>query len=223
MRIMSTIRYGGLIVASLWASIVVAQENLSVRDAEVELAGYADCVVARKSFRKPVADFLRVIPGSAGFFAASMKAADMTCLNSAAVRRHLSKLELRIQPETFRNALYPALYRRDFGKRGPVSGLDARPPISLSAEFDGDLSSLPALYRPERALGDCIARANPTATHAMLVSVPYSSQEGDAVGLLKPTIATCLPQGQSLHLTRGTLRAVIGEAMYKLSALTPST
>jgi len=192
-------------------------QAIPVQEAQVELAGYADCVVSRKSFRKPVAAFLRTVPGSPSYFPTALKAADMTCLNAAAMRRRASKLEMKIQPDTFRDALYPALYRRDFGKLGPPAGVVDLQPLSLAAEFEGGSASLPAEYKPGRAFGDCVARKAPQDVHALLMAEPYSGAETAAVEKLKPALGYCLSNGQTVKLSRGALRGFTGEAMYKLA------
>jgi hypothetical protein len=197
-------------------------QGIPVQEAQVELAGYADCVVSRKSFRKPVAAFLRTVPGSPSYFPTALKAADMTCLNAAAMRRRASKLEMKIQPDTFRDALYPALYRRDFGKLAPPMGLVDLQPLSLAAEFEGGSASLPAEYKPGRAFGDCVARKAPQDVHALLIAEPYSGAESAAIERLKPALGYCLSNGQTVKFSRGSLRAFTGEAMYKLAVATQS-
>ncbi len=207
-----------LIVVMLATPVFVsAQDMLPAHEAEKDLAEYADCVAKRKAFRKPVAEFLRVVPDSAPFYRASMKAADLTCLNDAAVRRRASKLEMRLQPATFRGALYPALYRRDYGKAGPPAGMATVAAYDLAKEFDGEVSTLPADYAPGRAIGDCIARKAPHDVHSMLVSHPWSTGEDAAIGRLKPVLANCLPSQQTVRFSREALRAYVGEATYKLA------
>lgn len=194
-----------------------AADQLPAEQAEVELAGYADCVVGRKAHRTPVDAFLRVVPDSAGFFPASMKAADMTCLNDAAVRHRAGKLEMRLQPGSFREALYPALYRRDFGRKGVPGGIPALPPLDLAREFDGGSTDLSATYRGQRALGDCVARQSPAGAHALLLSTPHSPDERAATIQLTPAIRGCVAEGRTLQLSRSNLRAAVGEALYKLA------
>ncbi|SEM92552.1 hypothetical protein SAMN05192583_1544 [Sphingomonas gellani] len=209
---------GALMAGGLSASATWAQQGASMppHQAEAQLADYADCVVSHKRFRVPVEQFLRTVPDSDGFFPASMKAADMTCLNAAATRAH-SKIEMRMQPASFRAALYPALYRRDYGITGPVAGIAALPPMRFAADFDGDVAALPPTYLPARAFGDCIARRAPQQVHALLIARPYDKREDAAVEQLKPAMANCLSEGETVRVTRPTLRGSAGEAMYKLS------
>jgi hypothetical protein len=204
--------------------IAKAQETLPEREAEKDLAEYADCVAGRKAYRKPVAAFLRVVPNSEPFYPASMKAADLTCLNDAAVRRRAAKLEMRLQPSTFRGAMYPALYRRDFGKSGPPANLAVAPQLDIATEFAGEVATLPPEYGPGRALGDCVARKAPQDAHALTMGKPWSAAEDAAVERLKPVLAGCLSNEQTVRFSRQSLRAYVGEATYKLgvAARTPA-
>lgn len=196
---------------------VLSAQNIPKKEAQIELAGYADCVVSRKSFRKNVDIFLRTVPDSATFYPASMKAADMTCLNGAAMKRHAGQLEMRLQPGTFRDALYPALYRRDFGRTGPPAAIATLAPLDFATEFEGGSATLSPDYRYGRGFGDCVARKSPQASHALLMSEPYVAAEDVAVEALKPSLALCLPAGNTVKIGRASLRAYLGEAMYKLA------
>ncbi len=211
--------------ASIWliasASIGPTQsayaETTKPSQTEPYLAEFADCVVAQKGRRAAVTAFVRTVPNSSGFFAASMKAADLTCLNAAA-RRTGGKLEMRMQPEAFRYALYPALYRRDFGHDAPVAeAVTDAPPVDLAIEFDGDITGLPATYRPSRAFGDCVVRENPAGAHALLMAKPFSRADTVAIEGLRPSFGACLSEGQTVRITRPAMRAFVGEAAYKLA------
>ncbi len=124
---------------------------------------------------------------------------------------------MKLQPSTFREALYPALYRRDFGRTGPPGGIAALVPLSLAPEFANDPIGLPEDYRPKRALGDCVSRQAPQAVHGMLLAKPYSAAEDAAAKSLEPALGACLPTGQTFEFSRSSLRALLGEAMYKLA------
>lgn len=212
-------RYLLCLAATLQAGSALAQV-IPTDEAQTELAGFADCLVSRSSFAKRVAVFLRTVPGSPSYYASALKVADRSCLAAAATRRHAATLEMKVQPDTLRDALYPALYRRDFGKVGPPTSVADVQPLGLSTEFDGNAASLPAEYRPARAFGDCVARKAPQDVHALLISKLYSTEEKTAVEKLKPAMGYCLSEGQTVKLNRAVLRAFVGEAMYKLAVAT---
>lgn len=193
-----------------------ASEEPSATEKLRLLAEFTDCVTAQKSRQPAIQAFLRTIPDRPGFYEASMKAADLTCLNHAATRIQ-GKFEMRLQPGTFRDALFPSLYRREFGKTGPVTGLKALPPLRLSSEFDGDAAELPEDFIAGRLFGDCVAREDTADAHALLLAQPASAEESAAVDKLKPAFTACIKQGQTVSLTRSAVRATVGEAMLKLS------
>lgn len=180
------------------------------------LAEFTDCVTAQKSRQPAIQAFLRTLPDRPGFYEASMKAADLTCLNHAATRIH-GTFEMRLQPNTFRDALFPSLYRREFRKTGPVADLKALPPLRLSNEFDGDPAELPPEFIAGRLFGDCVAREDSADAHALLLAQPASTEETTAIERLKPAFTACIRQGQTVSLTRAAVRATVGEAMLKLS------
>lgn len=177
---------------------------------------FTDCVTAQKVRQPAIQAFLRTLPDRPGFYEASMKAADLTCLNHAAVRMQ-GKFEMRLRPDTFRDALFPSLYRREFGKTGPVAGLKSLPPLRLSDEFDGDAAELPADFVAGRLFGDCVARENTADAHALLLAQSGSAEESAAIDRLKPAFTACIKQGQTVSLTRAAIRATVGEGMVKLS------
>jgi hypothetical protein len=130
---------------------------------------------------------------------------------------------MRLQPGSFRDALYPALYRRDFGRKGVPADIQALPPLDLGSEFDGGSDSLSVAYRAQRALGDCVARQSPAGAHALLLSTPHSAEERAATIQLTPAIGGCVAAGQTVQLSRSSLRAAVGEALYKLAAKASAT
>jgi len=225
-------RYAGRLAVLILLHMNFAAEGARAQQKSSELvkkqeddslvAEFADCVTAQNARRPAVDAFLRKIPDSDGFFDASMKAADLHCLDAAGVRSH-SGIQMKLQPDTFRGALYPSLYRRDFGRKGPPAGLSALSPLRLSEEFDGPVESLPPEYAAGRLFGDCVVRQDPQESNVLLLAKPFASQEDAAIEQLKPAFASCIKQDQTLHLTRSNVRASVGEAMYKLSRAAASS
>ncbi|MEG3181248.1 hypothetical protein [Sphingomonas sp. LT1P40] len=188
-------------------------QKVSSRAATTELAEYADCIVADRSNAAAVTRFLREFPDDGAKSQAGIAVFGQDCIG----RRFVGTMSLSISWASLRGALYPALYRREFGKGGPPAAIAALEPLSLTTEFDRDTATLPADYRPRRFLGDCVARRAPQEAHALLMAKPYSKSENLAVDRLKGTLAICLPKGQVFRLNRDGLRAYIGEAMVKLA------
>jgi hypothetical protein len=224
MRPFFTVAFAIVSVTGTTAAVRAQDEGIAASRLESEqlLAEFADCVVSKRSYRAAVAAFERAVPGTPEGAAAAHKAADLSCLNNAAQRKR-SRITMRLQPETFRDALYPALYRRRFPQAPSPAALSALPPMELAPEFDGDVAALPQGYTARRSLGDCVARRDPVNAHAMVVAGVGKPAEAAAVAALKPAIAACLPAGTTLRLDLAALRAYTGESLYKLAVAAAPT
>lgn len=209
-------------VSVLSASAVVAQfgADLPQDKADVFVARYADCIVGGEKTRSVALEFIKSVPNTRESAELAAKASNSKCLATDANPAHPITMMI-IQPNVLRGALYPALYRRQFRKAPVRTSIKDLPPLNLAGEFNGPLTALPVTYRPERALGDCVARSSPLAAHALLISRPWSLQDTGATEQLKPAIASCLVEGKTISLTRRALRAYIGEAMFKLVSVSP--
>jgi hypothetical protein len=210
-------------------------------EAEIGLARFADCVVRDDGRRVRVLQYLRIAAESPA--AAEMRKMLMPadCLERALPRslaptaderseraRRLFSFDLytlKIQPAAYRNALYPALYRFSFGKSGPGPIAD-KPPLALSGEWDEMPDPVPQGWRIRRAIGDCVARGHPAASHRLVTSKPWSDAETAEIGEISTALAECIPAGQTVSLGREDVRGLVGEALYKLAiapAGSPST
>ena len=67
-----------------------------------------------------------------------------------------------------------------------------------------------------RMLGDCIVRANPEGSLALVRTDRGSAAEAAATGGLSGNLAACLPAGQKLTLKRQDLRLVVAEPLYQM-------
>lgn len=179
-------------------------------EAEQTMARFSQCIVRTTNSRE-LHRFLRMAPGSPAFQTAGRRLARDLC----APRVPGGVTRLRFQLNLFRSALYSALYRRDFGAGVPPD-LGGIPPLSFSAEFDVPAADLPAATRVLRGLGDCSARADARFVHALLMTEIGSSEEQRAIAAVLPAVQHCLPEDQELRFSRGVLRGILAEALYKL-------
>lgn len=194
-----------------------AASSAPTQEAELTLAGYADCLVDRRLWRSNITQFLRTIPYTAAAQQMAGKLIDGDCLMQVAARPlENDSVVMSVQAEALRQSLYPALYRRDY-RKAAAPDIGSLSPLTLSSEFDGDLAALPPLYRPIRTLGDCVVRASPVGARSLVLARPYSTADDAAINAIRPALAGCIRQGQTLHLNRSMLRATVGEALYKLS------
>ena len=99
------------------------------------------------------------------------------------------------------------------------------PDVTAAVARDGWALTIPASAKPAdyaavtvgvRMMGDCLVRANPQGSLALLRSGRGSADEASAINGLSGNIAACVPAGQLLKLKRTDLRLVVAEPLYHL-------
>ncbi|HEX8215024.1 MAG TPA: hypothetical protein VF582_06080 [Allosphingosinicella sp.] len=167
---------------------------------------YAGCLL--RTFRKRALAYLRLPPASLESIAAARKLATGWCLREGALGFRFPLL---------RGGLYEALYEEQFKRAGPA-GLPAVPPIDYTGGNPAPLSDETAVAIALVQFADCVARANPTASRALILSKVASDEERAAFASLTPHLGGCLVSGTQLKFSRPMLRGFVAEALYRLSA-----
>lgn len=188
---------------------------LSKLEAQAGLDRYADCLVAKRGMRGKLDAYVRAIPGSPAVAALGKAAWDPRCAVRAVSGD--TGVQLEIRHDTMRQALFGSMYRRDFGTASPPIAADA-PPLSLANEFDGAPGDLSPEFRGYRALGDCVVRAEPAGARAWIIA-PFNTP---AAKLAQTTVVQalggCLTAEQTVAIAPYTLRGIVAEALYRLTA-----
>ncbi|WP_300974104.1 hypothetical protein [Sphingomonas sp. LHG3406-1] len=89
------------------------------------------------------------------------------------------------------------------------------PTDAAAAQLHAQVSQAEAQHA---ALGECVSRADPVSTLAVLKSKIDSDDEMAKLKALAPRIAGCVQQGQTLAFNRTHLRAGMALAYYRLAA-----
>jgi len=186
------------------------------KTAQFNMYNFTDCVVRTEGDSAKFRAMMRIVPGDPQFVSSYIRTMANACGDQLS-RLPSSAIQLKADPAAMRDLLFGALYRRDFRKSGPPAGIATVAPLTLSSEFDGDVTRIDPDYRVRRAFGDCVARHDPQDVNDLLVARPYSDGDNAAIGRLKPVLGACIPNGQTVRLTRDGLREDLGEAMYKLA------
>lgn len=179
-------------------------------EAERLMATFSKCVVEDRRLRPRAERFLRMVPETAAFQQAALGLATPECMPRASY----SNL-LRFNAKVLRETLFTALYQRDFGRAAPPD-LSHAPTMVLASEFDGDAVAIPPTVTFERVVGHCIASADPSDSHRLLMTKIASSEEQEALQRVVPQLAGCVPAGQRVEFSRSVFRGVLAEALYKL-------
>lgn len=179
--------------------------NYSTEDGiRLLVSEFAECVISHD--RKHVDSYLATPPDSAQSDRLWPTIAKSTCLSIG---------NLTLTDAGFRGAAYGRLYRSDFGKKGPTV-FSAVAPIDYGQGLDPGV----ALNRTNiaaRMFTDCVVRANPADSKALVLSRIASSDEASAFDRLQPASRNCLNQGISVTFSKAALRALVGEVLYRLS------
>lgn len=189
---------------------------IDAKTAQFNMYNFTDCVVRIEGNSAKFRTMMRIVPGDPHFVSTYLKTVADICGDELS-RLPSATLRLQADPAAMRDLLFGALYRRDFKKGGPPPGIATIAPLALSSEFDGDVTKIDPAYRVRRAFGDCVARHDPQGVGELLVAKPYSDGDEAAIDRLKPILGACIPDGQTVRLTRDGLREDLSEAMYKLA------
>jgi hypothetical protein len=196
---------------SFGAVPAAAQEvKWSAAEAEKGMAEFTKCMVAKHARRAALERFLRQLPAGEAFNRVGQSLADPDCLPYS-----LGQVTMHFQADLFRQSLYTALYQRDYGRLGPLD-VKPVPALVVASEFDAPSAEIPNTVLFTRIVGDCVAREDSAAVHALLVSKIRSKEEDVALQRVMPAVQKCLPAGRQVRFSRSMLRGYVAEALYKL-------
>jgi len=200
-----------------WAGSARAQETKdSPKDAEKSMYDFAQCVIGRSPRKADLDAYLRMSPNDPSYYKLGTKLAVSAC-----VPTYSGTVKMTFQPVLFRFSLYEARYRREFAKAAPPDVTNAAP-LDLAKEFDTRGGPLPNEVIFLRALGNCVVRADPATSHALVMSRAYSDEEATLIAALKPSLAGCIPAQATMHFSRTMLRGGLAEALYKFQPPIPA-
>jgi len=179
--------------------------NYSTEDGiRLLVSEFAECVISHD--RKHVDSYLATPPESAQSDRLWPTIAKSSCLSIGA---------LTLTDAGFRGAAYGRLYKSDFGKKGPTD-FSAVAPIDYRQGLDPGVAQN-RINVAARIFADCVARADPADSKALVLSRIASDDEAAAFDRLQPASRNCLNQGISVTFSKAALRALMGEALYRLS------
>jgi len=159
--------------------------------------------------------------------------ADGYCLGVVAAAA--GDVEMKFPVDTMRYALADALVRKEFSAGAAASITDAAPleqPKLKEEDYQlepgkkprkGELEQLQENRQKQLSLiylanfGECVVRADPANTYALLMSDAETPQENAAFKAMVPSFGGCLAAGQSLAFSKSTLRGTIAMNYYRLA------
>lgn len=183
-----------------------------VLDGALAVRGFAECLARHRETR--ARNYLATVPNTEESAEAvgRLTGRYSSCLYFSEYRVG----ELRAQDQALRGALSESMYLRDHPERPPVRIVSAEPraiPQDLFAERMENAGD-PA-QELIRMFAECITDRQPTIVDALLRTEFRSSAENEMLGMLQPSMAPCLFEGQTLTIGPENLRFALADALYR--------
>ncbi|MBL0923936.1 MAG: hypothetical protein IBJ12_05650 [Sphingomonadaceae bacterium] len=208
---MSIFAFRSLFVFAISASspvVAKSQENESYSNSvEQEFSQTANCIVQSNQIR-PRAFAVARMTGTTSKDDKSVVDHFIKQIKNVGCFRFSSKAVI-FDLSNYRSALFSALYRTDFGAIPPPK-FEGVPELNFHTEYDQNFLWSYEKQIALRKVGDCIARANPTAAHLFAISLHPDEEQID------PSFRPCLGMRLPPSMTPWRMRGVVAEAMYKL-------
>lgn len=119
-------------------------------------------------------------------------------------------------PIVLRGLFYEYFFRNEYSS-AKVAELTSAPAVSYPVAENRYKTTLQ--YQFLMTVGDCVVRKSPMAARDLIVS-NVGADEAEAVGVVAKLVPACVPNHESLRLSKSILRAMIAEPLYRLSAQT---
>jgi hypothetical protein len=204
--------------------------DYSTRETRALTHAYARCVVRRQPAKASQAIAGNVDNG------AILRDYPMLIRPECLTRQVHQATRMRFGGDLYRYALADALVNRELSAR-PAPDLDAvprldhrdpgAPPQPVDARgrklSKRKLEAALESYRRDSAFaylsryGECVVRADTEGARALLVTAPDSAEEAARFSALRPALARCLPEGETLRSGKAALRGSIAVNYYRLA------
>lgn len=121
---------------------------------------------------------------------------------------------LRFDDSLLRGALFAELYRRDYADHEPKL---SDGPFDFASTLADDNQARVGLLM----FADCVARQDLKNARLFMLSRGGSTDEKNSFAALRPIIGPCVPQGQTVTLTKTAIGSALAEAIYQQSLPKP--
>ncbi|TFI56993.1 hypothetical protein E2493_17280 [Sphingomonas parva] len=207
-----------------------AAEDLSARETRKLVDKYARCIVAARPIK--AAEALVANVDTQTMVRDYTRLIDPACL----LHTRSSVVSARFPGDSYRYALADALVRRELAalpapELANVAPLTYRPlpepprPLPEGAGWKAkkeqeeaqDRYLDAAAYDFAARYGECVVRADPVGTKAVLLSEPASAEETTRFAAIVGALQTCVAPGRTQAFTRIVLRGAMAVAYYRLA------
>lgn len=116
------------------------------------------------------------------------------------------------RPSALQGGLFVVAYRDQFRSK---SSEMLPEPIDYGAIARTVNEAQSGPYVALRRFGECVARSNPNAAHALAISDIASNAEAQAFADVSPALSVCLDSGRTVTLTKEVVKYTISEVLYR--------
>jgi hypothetical protein len=164
---------------------------------------YARC--AYELDKRGAEKLMDMIPGTRAYSQMAKRVADNRCMAVG---------DIKFQHSSLQGALYAYRYKAEFGARAPALNAD---PVDYAKLATSAEAPWAARYVAYRKLAQCVVRADPIASRALVMGPVGGAAEAGAVQAISASLGGCLEKGATLALTKDRLTGIVAEALYRLS------
>ncbi|MBC7986247.1 MAG: hypothetical protein H7X93_06195 [Sphingomonadaceae bacterium] len=175
---------------------------------------------------REVAEWLATMPGTPASRASQQELLarhqqDSRCVQMGGIVVGGSEIEM--SERLMRGNLAQALYVARFPDAAPPVISEAQPTTIPVEVYNARVA---AAVDPQseviRIFGDCVAAADPMRVDTLVRSDVGSPEENSAINALGPVMGPCLWNGQSIEFSSESLRAALGDGLYRKAFGAPS-
>jgi hypothetical protein len=195
------------LLACLASASSAPAADLSKDESRIALQNFANCMA--RSYGRDAQAFVETDLANADL-SKQLNLLHWECMPATLSRVMPTAFEMQARPTHYRYALAEALLLRANRKSTPTINGNA-PPLAHPASADGSQDERLSRY------GECVVRASPDLSWALLKTDVASKEEKAALGSLSPTLAQCLAQDRSLQFGKFTVRGSIALSYYRLA------
>lgn len=135
-----------------------------------------------------------------------------SALDSALDAKCLGNSQLVMPADLLRGAYFQELYRERFTAAWPTL---AATPIDFAGKGAGTLTDEAKTDIALLQFGDCVARRDLGDVHQLILSLPGSPQETNALSALVPHFDACLVRGSKWTLDKSSITGLLSEVVYR--------
>lgn len=177
------------------------------RNAALGAHEMARCLVNKQ--RRTVQEFLATVDPQQSKHYADAMSGEHECFSMAEGNDLVEGRMVEFPPDIYRGMLAEWMIRSD------ERTFAALPALPRQLTYSRNWYAVSERDSSVDEMATCVSESDPQETLTLLKTLPYSNDEGAALGALGPTLGACLRAGVKVNANRQALRAALADALYQ--------